>query len=199
MSYQQSRLMLRRSIVAASATAVTASILILRPAQTPLSNDASANYLEQSQLHGGKSGTISPTAFLWGQDKVTMTNDVKKPKVFIENVVLRDLVIHEKYGAMVDEKGNVCLWGQGYGKGKQPEAVLKGKNIRSVACSDDKIFALSMTGEVFIFPVSKQRQSIGEERRSVGDPWWKLGFGEGDAGTDFEKLKTDVLLEKNEK
>jgi hypothetical protein len=76
---------------------------------------------------------------------------------------------------------------------------LKGKNIRSISCSEDKIYALSMAGDIFIFPVSKDRQSVGAASRNIQQPWWKLGFGEADAGTDFETLKPDVALNKKEK
>lgn len=185
-------------VVAVSSTSLAAFLLLPRQPLRTDSPDTSAAYLKQCQL---QIASLRPTLFLWGQSK-TGAVDVKRPSVYLEDVLLRDLVLHARYGVMVDERGDVLQFGKGYDETSTlPEITLRGKQIKSVAASDDKVFALSKAGEVYIFSASKERQTLGAEQREGQDAWWKylIGLGSVDAGIDYQKLSTDVVLNKNEK
>lgn len=99
------------------------------------------------------------------------------------------------------------MWGVGYDKDKKatsdsiPHPVFVGKDILSVTASRSKIFALSRKGVIYIIPVEGAKQRVGDERRKAKAVWYKLPYlrGTSDVGTDYEPLKTDVLLKKGEK
>ena len=56
---------------------------------------------------------------------------IRSPAVakWLENVALRDLVLHETHAACVDVRGDVYQWGNGFFEGKslQPVLTLRGK------------------------------------------------------------------------
>ena len=58
---------------------------------------------------------------------------------WLNGVALRDLALHENYGACVDAKGDVYQWGEGYSganalKDAKPAATLRGKVCSSRRC-----------------------------------------------------------------
>jgi hypothetical protein len=82
-----------------------------------------------------------------------------------------------------------------------PHVTLKNKDIITVSVADDKVYALSRKGEIFVFPAAYEKQRVGKnaEGRSSASNWRWIGLGDKDAGTDFEKMSTDTPLAKGEK
>ncbi|RUS19171.1 hypothetical protein BC937DRAFT_87901 [Endogone sp. FLAS-F59071] len=107
--------------------------------------------------------------------------------------------------AAVDENGDVYQWGEeffgirpapGDSIDLVPEQTLRGKNIVTVALSQDKLFALSSTGALYILPSSKRQQQQQQQQASKLSPsstianstsWWPFGGG------DSSKLTTHAL------
>ncbi|KAK4698803.1 hypothetical protein P7C70_g7468, partial [Phenoliferia sp. Uapishka_3] len=206
-------------VLAASATTLIIAGLYFD--RKPLQQDSGApdsGYESQSQLHKGQLGSIRPSVFMWGRNSYNVvapsapeSDIVKKAKVVVpfDGMVLRDLVLHEKYGLAVDAKGDVLQWGLGFdptspqtgSDSAAPHVALRNRDILSVVASEAKIYALNRKGEVLVFPSELEKQQVGAEARASGDAWWKMGwaFGSGNPGCDVEKLKSDVKLASGEK
>lgn len=85
---------------------------------------------------------------------------VKRAKLVIDDIVLRDLVLHEKYGVAVNEKGDVMQWGIGFtdieaailhgADTTAPHPTLIGKDIMKVTATENKVFALSRKVSLFV-------------------------------------------------
>ncbi|KAL8290644.1 hypothetical protein RQP46_002902 [Phenoliferia psychrophenolica] len=205
-------------LVAATSAVLIGSLYLSQ--QKPLLTESAPvkGYDEQSQLHKGQTGSIKPSVFMWGRNTWNVVAPsapeselVKKPKVvsLFEGAVLRDLVLHEKYGLAVNAKGDVLQWGLGFDPTSSsssssdlaPQLTLRNRDVISVVASEAKVYALNRRGEVLVFPASRDQQRVGEQARASADSWWKLGWimGSGNPGTDVEVLKTDAKLARGER
>lgn len=130
---------------------------------------------------------------------------------WLQNVALRDLVLHAKHAACVDARGDVYQWGQGLtepGSPTGPILTLRGKarhkinsigfnanlrsqNIKQLAISSNRLVALSNSGQVYILGTS-QVQRVPSS--SGGWGFWDSG----DAGASVE-LTTEDKLPSGEK
>lgn len=70
----------------------------------------------------------------------------------------------------------------------------------TVAVSNYKVFALSRSGEIFIFPAEIEKQGL-PGTKSSNNSWLSMGWitGSSKQGSVYEKLKTDVPLARGEK
>ncbi|KAK4048724.1 hypothetical protein OIO90_005717 [Microbotryomycetes sp. JL221] len=169
--------------------------------------DSKAGWDSQSQLHGGKLGSITPSVFVWGRNShnqaapaLPEVDMVKKPKLVpaFNGMVLRDLVIADTYAAAADAKGDVIMWGGGFSDTqREPQTTLRHRNIVKLVAASSKVFALSKKGELFVFPTRREDQNANEDQRSGDSAWWKFWAGR-DPGTDVETIKTNVPLTSGE-
>jgi alpha-tubulin suppressor-like RCC1 family protein len=124
----------------------------------------------------------NPGVFAWGSNtgKVVApdSNDiyVKTPRriSYFDDILLRDLKLDRNFGAAVTENGDLVQWGKGYSEEvPEPSVTLKGKDLKSIAISRDRIIGLSKSGEVYSIPVAKADQEAGSKpTESSWIPFW---------------------------
>lgn len=74
-----------------------------------------------------------------------------------DNIIVRDVSIGEKSGALIDHKGDLYQWGTGFnGDSKKP--TIKGKQLQKVQISNNTVYALTKHGEVLYLPESAELQ-----------------------------------------
>lgn len=100
----------------------------------------------------------------------------------------------------VDVKGDVYQWGDGFvpsSTQSSPRAriSLRGMDIYRIAAADQKIYALSRKGQVWVFPADRERQTSHSEPREKSS-WWSLFSGKP---THAENLVTDTKLGSGER
>ncbi|KAF2663472.1 mitochondrial protein-like protein Fmp25 [Microthyrium microscopicum] len=109
----------------------------------------------------------NPGVYAWGSNsgRVVAPDSeerfIKTPRriAFFDGVLLRDIKLDKSFGAAINEQGDLLQWGTQFSpEVKSPEVTLKGKNLQSLAISDDRIIALSSNGSVYSIPVSRDEQ-----------------------------------------
>lgn len=65
----------------------------------------------------------------------------------------------ETHAAAVDRNGDVYQWGIGHSPETKPNLTLKGKGIVQVACTSDKVYCLSKSGQVYFLHSEHQIQT----------------------------------------
>ena len=143
-----------RSIPLLTASALSATIYAVHSATHPaLSEDSAAAAAAASPAPNAArkvipNAPLSPYAPLgWGSNKYLVlsedasTGQVRKPSALAQlgATPLRDLVLAEKYGAAVDAKGDLWMWGAGYDESGKIGRSLKGK-----VCT---VYSLTHTGD----------------------------------------------------
>ncbi|KAF2144525.1 uncharacterized protein K452DRAFT_284852 [Aplosporella prunicola CBS 121167] len=113
-----------------------------------------------------------PGVYAWGSNtgKVVAPDSdeqfVKTPRriPFFDGVLLRDIKLDRSFGAAINEKGDLLQWGTGFDKEhSQPAVTLRGKDLRSLVISRDRIIGLSGSGNVYSVPVAKAEQEKGNK------------------------------------
>lgn len=99
----------------------------------------------------------------------------------------------------MDERGDVFQWGDGHHDEylDRPHKVLTSKDIIKVAPTRDKIYALSKSGQVYVFAVDRETQRRLNKAGSDGPSWWQ--FWRSAETTDNVKLTTDSALISSDK
>ena len=169
-----------RSIPLAAATVLSTSIyavhLYTNPAladDTPLLPAESATKKSRFLI---PVNTSPYTPLGWGTNKYltlwpeSTTVGLKRPTPLTQlgSTPLRDLVIAEKYGACVDARGDVWMWGAGYDPSGDIGRSLKGKVSRFVDHRGQAHFSEHR------IPRSNARQGAGAEQRR--QPLRRLSF-----------------------
>lgn len=112
----------------------------------------------------------NPGVYAWGSNtgKVVAPDSnepyIKTPRriPFFDNHLLRDLKLDRNFGAAVLENGDLVQWGKAYSEDVvQPTVTLKGKDLKSIAISRDRVIGLAKNGTVYSIPVSKADQENG--------------------------------------
>jgi alpha-tubulin suppressor-like RCC1 family protein len=112
----------------------------------------------------------NPGVYAWGSNsgRVAAPDSdekfIKTPRriPFLDGVLLRDIKLDRNFGAAIDQKGDLLQWGVGYSpECRRPMPTLKGKNLRSLTLSRDRILALSDDGIVYSLSVSQDEQQSG--------------------------------------
>jgi len=128
--------------------------------------------LISSQHTQVKKSWENPGVYAWGSNsgKVAAPDSnevyVKTPRriTFFDDLLLRDLKLDRTFGAAVLENGDLVQWGRTYSEDTtEPTITLKGKDLKSIAISRDRIIGLSKSGTVYSMPVSKQDQEDGHK------------------------------------
>ena len=112
----------------------------------------------------------NPGVYAWGSNACNVAAPdsdepyVKTPRRIpdFDNILLRDLKLDSNFAAAIRENGDLIEWGAGYAPDQpKPVVILRGKNLKSLALSRDRIIALSENGAVYSLPVSKKDQEGG--------------------------------------
>ncbi|KAF2641602.1 mitochondrial protein-like protein Fmp25 [Massarina eburnea CBS 473.64] len=152
-----------------------------KPRRRPTSEDDNRNIISSQHLQVLKSWE-NPGVYAWGSNtgRVVAPDSeetfIKTPRriAFFDNTLLRDIKLDRNFGAAIDERGDLLQWGAAFSKDTtQPTPTLKGKNLKSLALSRDRILALSSSGDVFSVPVSQEEQQSGPKPASTfWIPFW---------------------------
>lgn len=136
----------------------------------------------------------NPGVYLWGSNtgKVAApdSNDayIKTPRriPYFDDVLLRDLKLDRNFGAAVTENGDLVQWGKAYSEEtSEPTVTLKGRDLKSIAISRDRVIALSRSGQVYSIPVSKRDQDSGLK---LPESSW-MPFWNGTSNVSYRKLQ----------
>ena len=124
----------------------------------------------------------NPGVYAWGSNSgrvAAPSSDervIKRPQriPFFDGKLLRDLKLDKSFGAAIDENGDLLQWGTGYSRDcTNPAKTLKGKNLKSLAISRDRILGLGHNGVTYSVPVSQEDQESGLKlRESSWIPFW---------------------------
>jgi len=124
----------------------------------------------------------NPGVWSWGaNDGKVVAPDatqtlIRNPKwsSYFNGKLLRDMKISRTFGAAISENGDLIQWGSDFSKeNKDPVVTLKGKNLKSIVLSKDRVLALSGNGEVFSLSASQEEQLTGPK---VTESSWIPGF-----------------------
>lgn len=167
-------------IAASAATAVVAASFLLFPQH--VYNDSMPLKSEPKRKAYALADSENPESLdsaVWGSNK-SKTLDPSEPTSsfpvpsdvpWLHNVALRDLALHESHAALVDARGDVYQWGDGFATRLQkPILTLSGKDIVSLQLTRNKLYALSSSGQIFILS-SKQDNDIASPGSSSPVAW----------------------------
>ncbi|KAF1984128.1 RCC1/BLIP-II [Aulographum hederae CBS 113979] len=168
-----------------------------KPRKTPSTKEENRDLISSQHVQVKKSWE-SPGVYAWGSNSGRVLAPDSKEEIvktarripFFDGVLLRDLKLDKHFGAAIDEKGDLLQWGAGYAPGiTEPVATLKGKNLRSLALSRDRIICLGSNGTVYSIPVPLEEQQTGPKPREGG---WNLFSGaRSDISYRILKLKSN--------
>ncbi|KAF9009392.1 regulator of chromosome condensation 1/beta-lactamase-inhibitor protein II [Cyathus striatus] len=161
------------------------------------------------------SSTIDPKelqTLVWGSNTYkTLSPDdplqepIRVPSVakWLNNVALRDLVVHEKHAACIDARGDVYQWGDGFfTEGpKSPKLTLRGQNIVQLQATELKLYALSASGRIYVLAANEKAQELSASTPTPSsDSWWSTGWLWGeDEAVGFAEVHPKEALFWNEK
>lgn len=140
----------------------------------------------------------NPGVYAWGSNtgKVAAPDSdeayIKTPRriPYFDDILLRDLKLDRSFGAAVKENGDLVQWGKGYSEDNvQPTVTLRGKDLKTIAISRDRIVALSRNGSVYSIPVSKIDQESGPKPSEAS---W-IPFWNSQSNISYRKLKPTNL------
>jgi alpha-tubulin suppressor-like RCC1 family protein len=151
------------------------------PRRKARSTDDNRNIISSQHLQVQRSWE-NPGVYAWGSNTgrtVAPDSDeryVKTPRriKFFDGKLLRDIKLDRNFGAAIDEKGDLLQWGTDFSKeAREPTPTLRGKNLKSLAISRDRIIALASNGSVYSIPVSQKDQQEGPKPASTSwVPFW---------------------------
>lgn len=130
-----------------------------------------------------KGNRDNPGVYLWGSNAGRVIDPNSREVVFksptrlafFDDQVLRDLKLRHNFGAAINEKGNLVLWGDAVSmEDPNPVTTLEGKDLVKLAVSADRVVALSSGGDVYSVPVSRHDQLTGQKVAHDGSwmPFW---------------------------
>lgn len=140
----------------------------------------------------------NPGLYIWGSNTGHVaapdSNEpyVKTPRrlSYFDDVLLRDLKLDRNFGAAVLENGDLVQWGRAYSEDTaQPVVTLKGKDLKKIEISRDRVIGLSNNGIVYSIPVSKSDQEGGHK---PGESSW-IPFLNTSASISYRKLQPQNL------
>lgn len=147
----------------------------------PVSKEAVRDSISSQHLQVKRSWE-NPGVYAWGSNagRVVAPDSsdeyVKTPRriPYFDNVLLRDVKLDRLLGAAIDDNGDLIQWGFAHDPtSTSPKKTLVGKDLISLALSEDHVIALGSNGSVYSVPVSRQQQET-EPKPSEGSwiPFW---------------------------
>ncbi|KAL0947109.1 hypothetical protein HGRIS_013245 [Hohenbuehelia grisea] len=190
-----------------------AAAVVWNSSSNPIHNDGPAdlagmNSGAQTALTKGKDVRSSEArdpdtlaTFVWGSNSSHLLDPtpadedpIRTPAVarWLDNVALRDLVLHKKHAACIDARGDVYQWGEGFSRthhGK-PTQTLRGKNIEQLQLTENRVYALSASGHVYALEASASKQELSAGAPTPASaPWWSTGWMWGEEeSVDFVQI-----------
>ncbi|KAF1928905.1 RCC1/BLIP-II [Didymella exigua CBS 183.55] len=174
------------------------------PRRKPTSTDDNRNMISSQHLQVQRSWE-RPGVYAWGSNTgrtVAPDSDeryVKTPRriAFFDGKLLRDIKLDRNFGAAIDEHGDLLQWGTDFSpEARAPTPTLRGKKLRSLAISRDRIIALASNGAVYSIPVSQKEQRDGPKPASTS---WLPSWGGGGGGGVSYRTRTPEKLGWGEK
>jgi len=164
-------------------TSLIVELPVFEPPRPISSNKEENRDVISSQHAQTKQSWENPGVYAWGlNDNKVVSPDsderyIKYPRriPFFDGVLLRDIKLDKSIGAAIDENGDLLQWGKGYSPDvRKPEVTLKGRNLRSLSISDDRIVALSDGGSVYSVSGGKKDQAA-EPKLKETSWFWSTG------------------------
>lgn len=165
------------------------SLPVLLEAENPLFNKEKTltEFSDEALKHQRNQSKLArehPGVFLWGSNDCGLVapdnikeSPVKLPRKldFFEKQALRGLCFGRTHAVAIDANGDLYQWGAGYfgdelEERADPEKTLAGQDIVRVQATDNKVFALSRTGTLFVLSALKKYQTGEYDSRTIG---WK--------------------------
>ncbi|KAF2481802.1 regulator of chromosome condensation 1/beta-lactamase-inhibitor protein II [Neohortaea acidophila] len=139
--------------------------------------------LISSQHHQVKRSWENPGLYAWGSNTGRVVAPdrpedavVKTPRriSWFDGMLLRDVKLDRKFGAAINEQGDLVQWGTAYKPElRAPEVTLKGKDLVRLSISRDRILALGGNGKVYSISVSAEEQLAGNKPSEASwVPFW---------------------------
>ncbi|KAJ7752034.1 regulator of chromosome condensation 1/beta-lactamase-inhibitor protein II [Mycena metata] len=198
----------RTGLLTATASSLVLSALWYSQ-HTTIHNDAPTPEKKNLEWSGGipstQNKTDTLTALVWGSNRASVLSPllpgsvtIKKPFApeWLNDVALRDLALHENHAACVDARGDVYQWGEGYASRTLedgPTRTLSGKDIIKLQLSNNRVFALSKSGAIYILDANASKQVLEKPVSS----WWK--FWASPQRLDFAQLTPQTAFGWGEK
>ncbi|KXS13046.1 RCC1/BLIP-II protein [Gonapodya prolifera JEL478] len=134
----------------------------------------------------------NPGVYMWGSNDTSLIPSSSGAPLPVHRTpvahpsfrgwVLRDLRLESARGAAVDVEGNVWEWGAGAGVTTGTKETLRGKNVRQVALTQKKTYAVGRDGRVWEVDHTKEgKVETAVEQQNAG--WlssWLPGSGSSD-------------------
>jgi alpha-tubulin suppressor-like RCC1 family protein len=155
----------------------TPELVIEKPKKKGASKEENRDIISSQHLQVKKSWE-NPGVYAWGSNtgKVVAPDSdeayIKTPRriPFFDDVLLRDIKLDRQFGAAVLENGDLVQWGKGFSEETStPSVTLKGKDLKQIAISRDRIIALGKSGKVYSIPASKLEQ---DSQPKVSESSW---------------------------
>ena len=141
----------------------------------------------------------NPGVYAWGSNtgKVVAPESneayIRTPRriSYFEDTLLRDIKLDRNFGAAVLENGDLVQWGKGYSEEvSTPQMTLKGKDLKSIALSRDRVIGLSRNGTVYSVAVAQRDQ---EEGPKQSESSW-LPFMSRTSSISYRKITPSKLV-----
>ncbi|KAJ7046596.1 regulator of chromosome condensation 1/beta-lactamase-inhibitor protein II [Mycena alexandri] len=195
-----------------TASSVLAASALWYSQHTTIHNDAPLPFTPEKknlEWSGGfpstQNKTDTLTTLVWGSNRASVLSPllpgsvtIKKPFApdWLNDVALRDLALHEDHAACVDARGDVYQWGEGYASRTLedgPTRTLSGKDIIKLQLSNNRVFALSKSGTIYILDANASKQVLDKPIST----WWK--FWASPQRLDFAQLTPQTAFGWGEK
>ena len=173
-------------------------IIIEKPKKKKGASKEQNRDLISSQHLQVKKSWENPGVYIWGSNtgKVAAPNSndvyVKSPRriPFFDDILLRDIKLDRNFGAAVLENGDLVQWGKGYSEDvEEPTVTLRGKDLKEIAISRDRVIGISKDGAIYSIPVAKKDQADGiKPSESSWIPFWN-----GKSNISYRTLKPDKM------
>ena len=182
----------------AEAASDETEIIIEKPKKKKGASKEQNRDLISSQHLQVKKSWENPGVYTWGSNtgKVAApgSNEVyiKSPRriPYFDDVLLRDIKLDRNFGAAVLENGDLVQWGTGYSEDiNEPTVTLRGKDLKEIAISQDRVIGLSKGGSVYSVPVSRKDQLEGAKPSETS---W-LPFWSSKSNISYRTLRPDNM------
>ena len=165
-----------------AAKPVHAEIVFEKERPRAASPEDGRDLLSSQHLQVKKSWEL-PGVYAWGSNSGQVVAPgsketyVKTPRriPYFDGKILRDLKLERGHGAAITEAGDLVQWGNSFSKTSTgPTVTARRRDLVKLALSQDRILALSSTGAVYSFPVSKDDSPAVEGSQTSNSSWFPL-------------------------
>ncbi|KAI4260000.1 MAG: hypothetical protein LQ352_000496 [Teloschistes flavicans] len=140
----------------------------------------------------------NPGVYAWGSNSgrvVAPDSDeqvIKTPRriPYFDGALLRDIKLDRNFGAAITENGDLLQWGATFSTAiREPTITLRGKNLRSLAISQDRVIALGSDGKVYSVSADRESQEKGPK---VSESSW-IPFVNFNSEISYRRIELNSL------